>query len=329
MPMADPDPQPVFDENFVKGATFTEPSAEERARRPGRRERLRARRTARRYRAEADPARGSRTAVVQVIAGVLALLAISTALWWFNRPEPITALRPPAGGPPAPAAGDPFAGSPAARYATGDEGITLPVPEALNGLSAAQLGLAYEQIKKMLVAGALDTNTVFGGKNDTFRALVDPAQLPDLKRDLDNPAAKGARAWVTTFAPGSAVQVGTAIKVHGASSARPARRQGRNGVLVKTDHNFVYAVREKPGSQQVLRVVQRWANEYFVYRDGATVKVWITRADSAAAPTSCQYGDALIHPDFTASGQGGQTTDPYNLSKPIDTAAGCQTALRT
>ncbi|MEV0666720.1 hypothetical protein ACIBI3_31485 [Actinomadura luteofluorescens] len=84
--------EPVFDEDFVRSAVFTEPSARERARPPSRRERRRSRRAARRAggrRPRREPSH--RTAVLQVAGGVLVLLAISFALWWWNsapRDEP-------------------------------------------------------------------------------------------------------------------------------------------------------------------------------------------------------------------------------------------------
>ncbi|WP_141577782.1 hypothetical protein [Actinomadura sp. WMMA1423] len=82
--------EPVFDEDFVRSAVFTEPSARERARPPSRRERRRAHRAARRARGRGpllrrrggDPSH--RSAVLQVIGGVLVLFAISFALWWWN-----------------------------------------------------------------------------------------------------------------------------------------------------------------------------------------------------------------------------------------------------
>lgn len=49
--------EPVFDENFVRGATFTEPSARERFRPPSRREQRRMRRAAKRARRAGGGAR--------------------------------------------------------------------------------------------------------------------------------------------------------------------------------------------------------------------------------------------------------------------------------
>jgi hypothetical protein len=104
---------PVFDDDFVKGARFTEPSALERARPPSRRERRRARRAARRAagggfslrRRNRSPSH--RMAVFQVIAGVLVLFAISFALWWWNSgardDEPVRPVVPTVTNSPAPA----------------------------------------------------------------------------------------------------------------------------------------------------------------------------------------------------------------------------------
>ncbi|RKS71682.1 hypothetical protein BZB76_4489 [Actinomadura pelletieri DSM 43383] len=107
--------EPVFDDDFVRSATFTEPSARERARPPGRRERRRARRAARvargptgarlRGRRRGEPSH--RLAVIQVIAGVLVLFAISFALWWWNsgsrHEEPVRPVVPTVTNSPAPA----------------------------------------------------------------------------------------------------------------------------------------------------------------------------------------------------------------------------------
>ncbi|RSN56887.1 MULTISPECIES: SCO2583/SCO2584 N-terminal domain-containing protein [Actinomadura] len=86
--------EPVFDEDFVRGAAFTEPSARERARPPSRRDRRAAHRAARRRGRAARPPRGRRfrdpshrMAVAQLLGGIMVLLAISVALWWWNSPS--------------------------------------------------------------------------------------------------------------------------------------------------------------------------------------------------------------------------------------------------
>ncbi|TMQ97464.1 hypothetical protein ETD83_20235 [Actinomadura soli] len=109
--------EPVFDDDFVRSATFTEPSASERARSPGRRERRRDRRAARRAARSGvlrfrRPRRGRREpshrmAVFQVLAGILVLFAISFALWWWNSgardtEEPVRPVVPTVPNSPAP-----------------------------------------------------------------------------------------------------------------------------------------------------------------------------------------------------------------------------------
>jgi hypothetical protein len=105
--------EPVFDEDFVRSAVFTEPSARERARTPGRRERWRARRARRRARGRGLALRrrgrepSHRTAVFQVIGAVLVLFAVSFALWWWNSAprdeEPARPVSPTITHSPAPA----------------------------------------------------------------------------------------------------------------------------------------------------------------------------------------------------------------------------------
>ncbi|URM99678.1 hypothetical protein LUW76_38155 [Actinomadura madurae] len=93
---------PVFDEDFVRSAVFTEPSARERARPPGRRERRRSRRAARRaaggrFRRRRGRETSHRMAVFQLIGAVLVLLAISVALWWWNSAPRAEEPAPPVG----------------------------------------------------------------------------------------------------------------------------------------------------------------------------------------------------------------------------------------
>ncbi|TMR33178.1 hypothetical protein, partial [Actinomadura geliboluensis] len=101
--------EPVFDEEFVRSAAFTEPSASERARPPSRRERRRARRAAGagRFRRRRRGEPSHRRAVLQLIGGVLVLFAISFGLWWWNSaprdPEPVRPVSPTITHSPAPA----------------------------------------------------------------------------------------------------------------------------------------------------------------------------------------------------------------------------------
>ncbi|MGP4026887.1 SCO2583/SCO2584 N-terminal domain-containing protein [Actinomadura sp. 3N407] len=134
--------EPMFDDDFVRGATFTEPSARERARSPSRRERRRMRRAAkrarragggvgfRRRRRYREPSH--RRAVFQLIGAIVVLFAISFALWWWNsaprEPErPVQPIVPTAPGPEAPVPEGPAEpNSPAPAPTTG---VPTSIPE--------------------------------------------------------------------------------------------------------------------------------------------------------------------------------------------------------
>ncbi|WP_067455008.1 SCO2583/SCO2584 N-terminal domain-containing protein [Actinomadura macra] len=341
--------EPVFDDDFVKGAVFTEPSARERARTPGRLQRRRARRAEqRRRRAHRGLGGGRRReyrepshrkAVVQVIAGVLVLLMISTGLWWWNRPgdpgalSDAPAVRPAPGLPGGGAAprGDPFAGSPAASYADGEAGLQMPDPRAMNGLSDADLALAYVRIRKLIIAANLEPATVFGRAPDAFAALLDPRQRRDFRRDLDRKGDRNTRSWLTSFAAGTAEQAATTVKVHGTVTAAKARDRGTAGVTVKADHLFVYAIRRPGRLDSTMREVVRRVTEVFVHREDGAVKLWVTSTQNSAAPSGCDFGDDFIHPEYPG-GSGAPPTarpmDPYDQSGPIQADQACRTVTR-
>ncbi|WP_131740259.1 SCO2583/SCO2584 N-terminal domain-containing protein [Actinomadura roseirufa] len=339
--------EPLFDDDFVRGAAFTEPSAQERlgppppARRGGhargglRRFRVRPPRWNRRTR---DPSH--RRAVLQVVAGVAVLLLISTGLWWWNRPGRGDGLEDGArivqigpGGPaPAPGAADPFAGSPAAQFAEGQAGLETPAPVAVNGLSEADMALAGVRVRRLLITGNLDANTVFQRRADAFAQALDPDQRRDFTRDLDRRGERNTRRWTTAFAPGSAEPATGVIKVHGTMTAGPGERRGVRGATVRTDHLFVYAVRLPGGTGAVTREVVRRVTEVFVHKEGSALKLWLVRSEASAAPAGCDPGDGFVHPTYdTAPGGGapsGRPADPYDQTAPISPDRGCAPVTR-
>ncbi|MGI5167797.1 hypothetical protein ACQEU3_25950 [Spirillospora sp. CA-253888] len=339
--MADGGSEPVFDEEFVRGATITEPSARERAKGPGFAERRRTRRAERRRRAARAAAyrdTGGRAAAAKVIAGVLVLLAISTALWWWTRPrveEPPVRLGAPSPSDSRaaePRADAPFAGSPAERYADGAAGLVMPAPAAAGGLGKDDTARAYARIKDFLVAGNLDPEVVFQGRTGALDGLVDPGQRADLRRDIAR-RSDDARIWRTAFAPGSVVRVGTVTKVRGNVTTAPHRRAGRSGVLVRTDHNFVYAVRPPHDAGEVIRVIVRRSDDFFVYRENGKIVIWVTAGGTSPAPARCDRKDGFVHPTFRHDEAGavptGEPEDPYDLSRPAVYDGGCHQASRT
>ncbi|KAB2343280.1 SCO2583/SCO2584 N-terminal domain-containing protein [Actinomadura rudentiformis] len=349
-----PDPdQPVFDEDFVKGAAFTEPSAQERGRAPGRLEQKRSRRRTRRAERKAEKllyggspsgsgyrATGRTKAAAYVLIGAVLVAVVGGAVWEQtlkgdgsgSAPQiSISELERSPGISTGPSLNpaDPFAGSPAASYADGEAGIEMPVPTAMNGLSASDLTSAYGLVKQTIAAANLEPRVVFKNETDPFTRLLQPDQRDDVRTSLKSKGDGNLRSWMSMFAPGTAEQVGTVIKVNGAVKASKATRQGNKGVLVKSDHNFVYAV-QRPGKPDTLmRVVVRRTHEIFLYREDGKVMFWQYESGRSPAPAECDTKDGYIHPSYPEDRGGedvqpsGEPLDPYDMSRAPDYDRGC------
>ncbi|MFP3962076.1 hypothetical protein SMC26_07075 [Actinomadura fulvescens] len=342
-----PDPdQPVFDEDFVKGAAFTEPPARERVRAPGRLERRRAARRSRRAERRTEkllyggPSGFGTTGRTKIAAyaliGVVLVGVVGGAVWeqtlkGDGSGEPnisISELRP--DDPPSANPADPFGDSPAASYANGDAGIEMPVPTAMNGLSEDELRAAYGFVKQAISAANLDPRLVFGNETGPFTKLLQPDQRANVLRSLKGKGDDNLRTWMSMFAPGTAEQLGTVIKVRGTVKADRATRQDRKGVLVKSDHNFVYAV-HKPGRPDTfMRVVVRRTHEIFIYREDGKVTFWQYQSGRSPAPAKCDTKDGYIHPSYRddrgadGTNPSGAPVDPYDLTRPPTYDQGCE-----
>lgn len=338
----EPDPT-LFDDDFVRAAAFTEPSARERARRPGR---LSARITwwrlvrAGRRRAKRDRRamvrqwrapeyrRRSRIRAAGRVVAVLAALAVLGGLGELalkahgGRTPPAETTPVEHGAVPRLAAANPFEGSPAAAYADGAAGIVAPAAKATGPLSAPAVAAAYADARRRLIAAALDRRTLLGGSPDAFAHAVGPDERSYFVRNLNNPdVEKRTRWWVVTFAPHTATLAGKVIKVHGRMSAHPSALQGVRGVTVHVDYLFVYPI-ERPGAPGTLeRLVARLTGDVFYdRRDGVTHAY--TRAWSISpTPARCDVHDGFIHPAYAdsapdASPGAGLPEDPYDQSHP-------------
>ncbi|MEU5881848.1 hypothetical protein [Spirillospora sp. NPDC047279] len=371
--MAPDSDQPIFDEDFVKGAAFTEPSARERDRAPGGLRRRRARKAAqdrqgrsgrgrqarRRRRAErrtekllygspSGPgwrATGRTKVASYVLIGAVLAAVVGGAIWEQS------GLGRGAGGngaiiidgsggglgetPGAPEISpkDPFAGSPAAGYAEGEAGVQTPEPAAMNGLSAKDMELAYFFVRRTIVAGNLDPDVVFKGRHQPFTRLLQPDQRKDVTKALNLKGDGNLRLWMTMIVPGAAEPGSPIVKVNGSIKVKAAERDGSKGALVTADHLFVYAIQQPGRPGTLMRLIVRRTNEIFVYREGRAVRFWQYRSGINPAPVDCSApDDGYVHPDFRRNGGSaadpGAPTDPYDLSKPLQTGGDCGTVTR-
>jgi hypothetical protein len=355
-------------------ARFREPSAAERAKaaaeqaRQARKRAARAAAEAKRGRAERaarrDETRGGGIRLGRLRALVVfgACLAVLIGLTWVRLDHPAgggpgdtvkggavpstgalaTARQSPASpaavvtGPPA----DPFATTPAQDWADGAAGIVVPPARTTGSYSAAQVSAAYSTTKKLLIAAALDRQTLLGGAPTAFADLLTAMQRTQFlaglgKTGVDkrgNPAS--TRAWVISFAPDSTVLIGSVIKVYGVMSAHAGTDHGRPVLDVEVNYRFVYPVEPPHVAADWRRVIGDvhgpvefgdWA------RASTPFQPWVLFS-AAVAGDRCDVHDGYVHPDY-ANGTpdrvqpSGAPIDPFSLATPQ--GSGCEAATRT
>lgn len=248
---------------------------------------------------------------------------------------------PSAADPETPTLDEPFAGSPALRWADGAAGITLPAAEAVGGIPEDRVDKALQLAKKLLVAANLDPKTVVGGRTGTAFAVLDPKQpklFDDLNRSLRAPGEKNDPLDLfSRFDPDDIRLVGDVIKTRGRMTFAKGKQEG---VAVHADYTFVYPVARTDGSTEVTRTIVRRVLDvelldparYQATADRLNIVEWARDVGNS----TCGIHDGYFHPEFsssTASGEPatGPTSDPYDRSREIgrDGAQGCGTATRT
>ncbi|MEK9521552.1 hypothetical protein MIU24_19490 [Streptomyces venezuelae] len=258
----------------------------------------------------------------------------------------------PTGAPPVEPArlatlAEPFRGSPAARWADGAAGISVPPARATGWMSTAQVEKALRQTRDFLVASSLDPAVLRGERPTRAIALVNPHQK-DVKDYL---AAAFAAAptqendpllLFSRFEPSHARLVGDVVKTRG----RITFREGERGALqVATDVTYVYpVVSAAPGSDEVVRTIARrevvvnWSDPSKVVTAPGTLSLVSYKVDMTNG--GCDDRAGWFAPEFgtrgpAEEGAGGETVDPYDRSTPVSGDApgspdqGCRTASRS
>jgi hypothetical protein len=240
-----------------------------------------------------------------------------------TRPTARPVLAAPAvSGPPA----DPFAGSPAAGWADGAAGLTVPAAGPHGPYTATQVHAAYESTKTLLVAQDLDWPTLGGGNPAAFENLLPSwyrsqftAALDKTGRNKDG-TLRTTRAYVTSFAPGTTQFVTHVVKVHGYMSAGTATDSGTKVLRVQFDYLFTYAI-EPPGRPaDWMRIVQQQYG-YFDFSESSMTTFYTFDLSSFTAGGLCDVTDGYVHPAFpqapTSTVQpSGPARQPYSLATP-------------
>ncbi|WP_432057729.1 hypothetical protein [Streptomyces sp. bgisy022] len=312
----------VFDESFVRAARLQEFSARERItdHAPAVRDRPPPRRAA-------GP---SRQALILV---VLIAVAFGTAVYMGVRhPYQSPAARQPADPlrmtvvPLAPRGTVPgaadaarlYARSPAAGFAGGAEGITLPASRRTAHFSDGQVVSALTTAKDYIVRSALDPRVLTGGDTRPVRVLLDPDQLAQFDRSFARPTADGRHAptgWLVRFDPSRAELADDRVRVRGTLQAAETDA----GTLeVTADHTSVYALRPAgagDGAEVSLFTVRRELRFRFDHDDLRAHQAQLVLAHVQAGPLSCAE-DTTGHLRPLLAGQsadpdGPTGTDPY------------------
>ncbi|MFI6176952.1 hypothetical protein ACIA8R_15590 [Nonomuraea sp. NPDC051191] len=227
---------------------------------------------------------------------------------------------------------NPFAGSPAERYADGAAGFVMPEAKALGGLSKADVAKGLKRTRALLAAALLDRETLLGGRPKAFAGLLDPDQREWFYEELGG-KKYDSRDLVNSFAPGSAEPVGDVIKVNGTARLGTFREDGLRGVKVAVNYLAVYAVRRPGEPSTTMRLVSHLTGEVRLYRAEGRTAAYVEWGMSHT-PARCGTKDGFVHPVYDDDPPGsvapsGPATDPYELEERSVSDGGCDTSEET
>jgi hypothetical protein len=235
---------------------------------------------------------------------------------------------PGAAAPEVPTLDEPFAGSPAARWADGEAGIVPPKATPVGSLSKAQVEQALRQTKKLLTDANLDPATLRGGRPETALDVIEPRQT-DLHSRLNTALRKPDRkhdplTLFSRFDPDEVRPAGDVVKTRGRMTFKAGKHAS---VAVHADYTFVYPVVRADGPPDVTRTIVRRVLDIEL-SDPARYqvtpgKITVLRYDQEIGNSACDVHDGYLHPQFdssdpTGAAPSGPTTDPYDRSKDLE-----------
>ncbi|MFI1257225.1 hypothetical protein ACH4U6_26065 [Streptomyces netropsis] len=222
---------------------------------------------------------------------------------------------------------EPFRGSPAASWASGAAGITVPKAGAVGWMSAAEVERALARSRDFLVASGLDRGVLRGERPEKAMALINPRQK-DVRELLQTafrtPSEKNDPLLLfSRFQPSRTHLVGDVVKTRG----RLTYREGERGALqVTADVTFVYPVTraDTGGDDEIVRTIVRrelvlsWDDPDKVITEPGTFSIVSHKYDmtngGCGAPTG--YFTPPFGTDRRAD-EAGTEVDPYDRSTPV------------
>ncbi|TRV81857.1 hypothetical protein FKN01_00675 [Streptomyces sp. 130] len=322
----------VFDESFVRAARLQEFSAQERM---GQHARAVRSLPGRAYR------NGSRIAIALMI---LIALAFGTAVFMglshpyetpatARKPEPLRMTLVPLAPRGAVPAGTPaalFASSPAAHYPKGRDGINPPPARRTADFSESEVSAALATVKDYLAASSLDPDVLSGNTVRPVEALLDPDQMEQFERSVDEPYDDGQHAatgWLVRFDPAQ-VAPDPEIRVRGTLRYT---QTGSDALEVVSDHTFTYALRPavsgpQPKGGASLFTVRREMRFRFDREDLRLHRLEAQTSYLQAGPQSCPAdASGALRPLLAgqrAVSRGPAGTDPYATNRPVAALCG-------
>ncbi|MFI9584352.1 hypothetical protein ACIHCQ_21495 [Streptomyces sp. NPDC052236] len=240
---------------------------------------------------------------------------------------------------------EPFKGSPAARWASGTAGITVPAARATGWMSTAQVARALAQTRDFLTASSLDPGVLRSEHPGKAIALINPHQqdVQDfLTAAFRTPSKENDPLLLfSRFEKSHARVVGDVVKTRG----RITYGEGERGALqVTTDVTYVYPLaRAAAGSDEVARTIVRrevvlsWDDPAKVITEPGTFSLVSYKVDMTNG--GCNNVTGYLTPEFGAErpaiGAGdGAEVDPYDRSSSMAQRMeaadeGCGTATRS
>ncbi|WP_432011161.1 hypothetical protein [Streptomyces cucumeris] len=234
---------------------------------------------------------------------------------------------PPAESGQRPTMDEPFRGSPAARWASGAAGITVPKAKAVGWMSTAKVEQALTRSRDFLVTSSLDRGVLRGERPEKAIALINPHQKDVqqlLKTAFRTPSEESDPLLLfSRFRPSHTHLVGDIVKTQG----RITYREGKRGALqVTADVTFVYPVtRADAGDDdEIVRTIVRrelvlsWDNPDKVITEPGTFSIVSYKYDMTNG--GCGAPTGYFTPPFGTDRHADETgteVDPYDRSAPI------------
>ena len=285
----------------AKAAEHARKQAKKRAREATRQDRRMARRSGGRRRA-ARALPWTMAIAVLAVAGLLSWLHYAPGTGSTAAGGIVSNLNPAMAGAPA----DPFAGTPADQWADGAAGIVIPVAKPVGPFSASQVAAAYAATKRLLIAQALDKQTLAGGAPTAFADLLTPSARSQFLSGLNVRGAyrtgqsRSSRSYVESFAPGTAELIGSVIKVKASMSGQTLRESGMLVLAINVSELATYPI-ERPGDPSTwMRVVADVYGSFsFAHWDNQSgpLQPW-DQTVVANSGVQCPMTDGWVHPAY-------------------------------